>query len=144
MKGTELFRRTIKDYLDKRAADDELFAVTYAKPNKTLDECVNYIFQQVKESGCCGFADEEIYGMAVHYYDEDSIKDVPETDMGVVVNHRVELTDADKAEAKRAAMEELQRQYIREANTAKKVEEMKKEKAKKSAGQMQTGSLFDL
>ena len=144
MKGTELFRKTIKDYLDKLAAEDELFAATYAKPNKSLDECINYIFKTVQDSGCCGFADEEVYGMAVHYYDEDSIKDVPQRSMNVVVNHTVDLTEEDKAAAKRAAMEELQRRYIAEASTAKKVEKLKKEKAKKTAGQMQAGSLFDL
>ena len=26
-------------------------------------------------SGCKGFADEEIYSMAVHYYDEDDIEE---------------------------------------------------------------------
>lgn len=144
MKGTELFKKTIKDYLDARATQDELFATAYAKPNKSIDECVNYIFQQVQNSGCCGFADDEIYGMAVHYYDEDNIKDVPKSSMHVVVNHKVELTEEDKAEAKRKAMEELQQRYVREAAMAKHMEAEKKDKNRKAAEQLQTGSLFDL
>jgi hypothetical protein len=40
MKGTEQFKQTIKAYLDERAKTDELFAVSYAKENKNLDDCI--------------------------------------------------------------------------------------------------------
>lgn len=63
MKGTEQFKQTIKAYLDERAKTDELFAASYAKENKSLDGCIEYILSEVKKSGCNGFADEEIYGM---------------------------------------------------------------------------------
>lgn len=33
----------IKAYLDKRAQEDTLFAVSYAKTNKSIDECFDYI-----------------------------------------------------------------------------------------------------
>ena len=33
-----------------------------------------YILNQVKKSGCCGFSDDEIFGMALHYYQEDNIE----------------------------------------------------------------------
>ena len=36
MKPTEHFKNTIKAYLDKRANEDTLFAVTYAKENKSI------------------------------------------------------------------------------------------------------------
>lgn len=39
MKGTEHFKQAIKAYLDERAKTDELFAVSYAKENKNLDDC---------------------------------------------------------------------------------------------------------
>ena len=54
MKGTEHFKQTIKEYLDGRAQTDELFAVSYAKENKNLDDCITFILNQVKASGCCG------------------------------------------------------------------------------------------
>ena len=92
------FKAVIKAYLDDRASNDELFAVTYAKPNKSLDECCNYILQEVHKSGQNGFADEEIFGMAVHYYDEDDIKDVKPVNARVVVNHHV---DAPKPQPKK-------------------------------------------
>lgn len=43
MKGTEHFKQAIKAYLDERAKTDELFAVSYAKENKNLDDCVTFI-----------------------------------------------------------------------------------------------------
>ena len=39
-----------------------------------------------------GFADEDIYNMAVHYYDEDDIKIGHSLKCNVVVNHHVEAT----------------------------------------------------
>lgn len=92
------FKAVIKAYLDDRASNDRLFAATYAKPNKSLDECCNYILQEVQKSGQNGFADEEIFGMAVHYYDEDDIKDVKPVNARVVVNHHV---DAPKPQPKK-------------------------------------------
>ena len=38
------------------------------KPTKNIDNCITYILNQVKKSGCCGFSDDEIFGMALHYY----------------------------------------------------------------------------
>jgi hypothetical protein len=69
------FEQAIKTYLDNRAKEDELFAKTYAKPNKSIDECCKYILQEARKRGnAVAMTDEEVYGMAVHYYDEDSIK----------------------------------------------------------------------
>ena len=36
MNGTEAFKKTIKDYLDRRAAEDALFAESYAKEGKSI------------------------------------------------------------------------------------------------------------
>lgn len=107
MKGTEAFKKTIKDYLDRRAAEDALFAESYAKEGKSIEECCNYIFVEVQKSGCCGFADEEIYGMAVHYYDEDNLGEIKPIQGQVVVNHKVELTEEEIAEARREAKERV-------------------------------------
>lgn len=71
------FEVAIKAYLDKRAQEDALFRVTYAKKNKSIKECCAYIRQEAKKQavkGCTVLSDDEVYGMAVHYYDEDSIK----------------------------------------------------------------------
>lgn len=65
----------IKNYLDERAKNDELFAKAYAKPNKSIDECYKYILGEARKKGTAvGMSHEEVYGLAVHYYDEDDIK----------------------------------------------------------------------
>lgn len=69
-KATDYFKQTIRTYLEQRAETDELFAERYADPKKNIDDCTTYILNQVQASGCHGFADEEIYAMALHYYDE--------------------------------------------------------------------------
>jgi len=98
MKATDNFKHTIQEYLDVRAKTDELFAKAYAKPNKSIDECITYILNEVQRSGCNGFDDDEIYGMAVHYYDEDNLDAGKKINCKVVVNHVVELTEKEKQE----------------------------------------------
>lgn len=68
MKGTEQFKEAIKCYLDQRAKEDELFRAKYETTSRTIDDVVTYILNEVKNSGCCGFSDSEIYSMAVHAY----------------------------------------------------------------------------
>jgi hypothetical protein len=105
MKTTDYFKQTIQAYLEQRAAEDELFAPVYANPAKNIDDCATYIFNTVKESGCNGFADEEIYSMAIHYYDEPDIEIGGKVDMQVVVNHTIQLTDEEKAQARQKAID---------------------------------------
>ena len=57
--GTDYFKLTIQNYLDARAREDELFAPRYANPKKNIDDCCTFIINQVRQSGCNGFADEE-------------------------------------------------------------------------------------
>lgn len=113
MKGTEHFKRTIKAYLDKKAETDELFAVSYAKENKNLDDCIVFIINQVKASGCCGMTDEEVWSLAIHYYDENNIDVGTPVSCGVVVNHTVVLTEEEKAEARQQAIQKYQEEEIR-------------------------------
>ncbi len=129
------FKNTIKTYLDKRASEDELFAKSYAKENKSIDECCQYITGEAKKkakNGCAAIDDATVFGWAVHYYDEDSIKinknvpkaavSVPKTEKSVP---KVELTEEDKAKAKEIAMQraiEEQREAMRKKPAKKRVE----------------------
>lgn len=107
MKSSKIFTETIKNYLEKRASEDELFAVTLKKENKSIEECCNYVMKCAKDGGCAGYSDEEVFGWAVHYYDEDDIKNIKAIGGKVVINQSVELTEEDKAEAKDKAMKSL-------------------------------------
>ena len=141
MKASNVFKQTIQTYLENRAKSDELFAASYAKPNKNIDECCNFILSEVQKSGCNGFSDEEVFGMAVHYYDEDDIKNVKPVNARVVVNHVVELTEEEKKAAKEAALKEY------EAKEMKRIEEARKKKLEKKAERVAkqevVPSLFD-
>lgn len=103
MKTTETFKKAIKSYLDMRAENDELFAVSYAKQNKNINDCINFILSTVQASGCNGFADDEIYSMAMHYYDEDNITIPKPMNAQVIINHHVKLTDEQKKEIEQKA-----------------------------------------
>ena len=70
-------KTAIKNYLDNRAKTDELFAAKYANPKKSIDECCKYITGEAyarAKDGTAVISDEEVYGMAVHYYDEENIE----------------------------------------------------------------------
>lgn len=126
-KATDYFKQTIQSYLQRRAQEDELFAPRYANPKKNIDDCITFILNYVKQSGCNGFADDEIYSLAMHYYDEDDI-DIgkPLTNCKVVVNHTIVLTEEEKAEARRQAMQkatdEAYRKITQGKNKTKKPE----------------------
>lgn len=71
------FKQVIKGYLDSRANLDSVFALKYSNKNKSIDECCNYIFKEARKLGnAVCMRDEEVYGMAIHYYDEENINDV--------------------------------------------------------------------
>ena len=126
MKATDYFKQTIQSYLQRRAQEDELFALRYANPKKNIDDCITFIFNYVKQSGCNGFADDEIYSLALHYYDEDDIDIGKPLKCNVVVNHTIVLTEEEKAEARRQAMqkatEEAYRKITQGKNKTKKTE----------------------
>lgn len=145
MKATDRFKETVKAYLDKLAETDEYFALSYEQPGKSLDECIDYILTTVQKSGCNGFSDEEICGMAVHYYQEDNPGEIKNNFGGsVVVNHAVELSEEEIAEAKRKAMEEITAKEVKRIQDKEKKEKeaakAKAEEAKKKAEE--EGQLF--
>lgn len=138
MKATEHFKQTIKAYLDERAKNDELFAVSYAKENKNMDDCVTFILNQVKSSKCMGFTDEDVYSLAVHFFDENDIEIGNPIACNVIVNHTVELTEEEKAQARQDALKEYQAEQLR-----KMQKRTNKPKTPKAQPEITTPSLFD-
>lgn len=137
MKGTEHFKRTIQAFLEQRAAEDELFAVNYRNPAKNIDDCITYILNYVQKSGCNGFSDEEIFGQVIHFYDEANIEMGKPIDCKVVVNHHVELTEEEKAQARRDAIKRAEDEAY-----AKLKQQREKATAKRTVT-IQQPSLFD-
>lgn len=129
----------ITAYLEKRADNDALFAIRFANPSKSVEDCVTYIINQVQKSGCNGFADDEIFGMAVHYWEESEIEvGKPLTNCQVVVNHTVELTEEEKEQARQDAINRL-----RDEEMAKMRRPSQPKKVTEKKTQVEQPSLFD-
>ena len=137
MKASDNFKKAIETYLTQRAEQDALFAQSFAKPGKSIEECCKFILNTVKETGCVGFDDLEIYGIAVHYYDEDEIdpKYLKDISAKVVVNHTPQLT----AEELEELAEKAKKDYYEEC--LRKQREMNKPK-KKVKQEVEQPSLF--
>lgn len=112
-------------FLEQRAAEDELFAKSYRNLAKNIDDCVTYILNYVQKSGCNGFSDGEIYGQAIHYYDENEIEVGKPIQCQVVVNHVVELTEEEKQEARRKAVAQYQQMELQKLQNRNKPTEKK-------------------
>lgn len=69
------FTQVIEDHLKAFAKEDPAFAEKFSAKMKSdknsINQCCAYIISEVRKSKRQAFADEEIYGMAIHYFDED-------------------------------------------------------------------------
>lgn len=139
MKVSAPFKNAIQSYLEQRAEYDELFARSYRNPLKNIEDCMTYILNEVQKSGYNGFDDDEVFSMAVHYYDEADIEIGKPIDCKVVVNHHVELTEEEKAQARRDAIKRAEDEAY-----AKLKQQREKATAKRTATVQQSQpSLFD-
>lgn len=90
------FKNTIKNHLDELAKVDNSIKEMLLKPNKSIEECCNYIIQEVKRKNYTAVADEDVYAIAVSYYKDDSIKDVKMENAHVVVPSNVSVVEEKK------------------------------------------------
>lgn len=111
-----LFKTRIKEHLDSVAAGDPAFAEKYGNKSKSMEKCLDFICTQVEKSKRTAFADEEILGMAVHYYDEESPGDITDgasSRCSVVCSvPGYELTEIEKEEARQKALDEYRRSLL--------------------------------
>ena len=85
-----------------------------------------------------GLTDEEVYSLAVHFFDEDGIEIGNPIACNVIVNHTVELTEEEKAKARQEALKEYQAEQLR-----KMQKRANKPKTPKAQPEITTPSLFD-
>lgn len=111
-------KEAIQSYLDERAKADELFAVAYKKKKKSIDECCTYIMGEAKKRGnAVCMSDEEVFGLAVHYYDEDDIKvnklpsNVRASASTTTSAKPVKLTEEDEKKAREEAIKRLTEEH---------------------------------
>lgn len=133
----------IKSYLDNRAKEDELFAKMYGKPKKDLNGCWAYIVGVAQKRGnAVCMTDEEVYGLAVHYYCEDDLKVEP-LPKGFSVkagnNENVKLSDDEIAKIRAEVESECREKMRKEMEKVRDVKPKKRAPAKVEA----MGCLFD-
>lgn len=128
MKSTDNFKTTIKNHLDQLAKEDKLFAKSYANEEKSISECIQFILGEVRKSGNCAFSDDEVYSMAIHYYDEKDLKIESSGNVSIVCpgSDKVKLTAKEKAAAKKVAISAYQ-----ESLTEKMLEDAQAKRAKR-------------
>lgn len=95
------FENIIKEYIEKACQTDEVLAGKYEKSGKDIMGCCKYIKSRARkkaEGGCAVIADAEVYGWAIHYFDEEMTAPKEEVDCKVqttsdpnVVRARVEI-----------------------------------------------------
>lgn len=150
------FENAIREYLDGRAKADAKFAEKYSNEKKSIKECCRYIISEMRkkaEGGCYGATDSEVYGLAVHYYDEPDLKfEDKGGEAKVVINREPteEETEAmNKAEAEKA-LKEAEDKARRKAEAEERKKQREQEKAKAEAERkrkeeegMWSGTLFD-
>ena len=134
---------TIKNYLDARAKDDPQFAVCYAKENKNIKDCYAYIISEARKQAtgnvCC-MSDDEVFGLAVHYYDEDNL------DMSGAKKERrsagvkVVRSDSEKTKHKTGIKDKSPKASDPKSETIKKAKAKKEPKPVRKLVQL---SLFD-
>ena len=76
------FEKAIRTYLEAFGKMQPAFAAKYRSSSKTIRQCCDWLIDQAQKkhmlrSGkCAAMSDEETYGLAVHFFEEDSIKPV--------------------------------------------------------------------
>ena len=117
------FENAIKEYLDARAKEDVKFAEKYSNGKKSIEECCRFILGEMKKKaagGMYGATDAEVFGLAVHYYDEEDVKVEKNVSAEVVINR--EMTEEEKLQLERS--KDTEKKRIEEDNRRR--EELRK------------------
>ena len=130
MKSTDNgFKQVIEDYIKTVSV---IKGIDLSNPEKNIDDCCKYIINTVQKTGRSGFADAEIYSMAITYYTTPGIDPGKDTEVNVVINKPIELTEEEIAAAKAEAIDEIKRKEIQKiADEKKKAAEKKAAEEKK-------------
>lgn len=132
------FINEIKHHIEGMMANDEVFRAKVEAKKRDYSGCANYIIAEIKKrykgkDTVCD--DDEVFGLAVHYFDEN-IQSPGVVPGRVVVSRR--LSAEEKAQVEKEAREELRREALEaEKQRLAKVEAARKKKAADKAAQKQ-------
>lgn len=141
MKG---FQQAIKAHLDKMAAQDEVFAAKYAakcaSEEDSIASCCKYITNEVQSKYKVGnsavLTDAEVFGIAMHYYDENITPPKSGVNCNVVMS-KAELTPEDeeaiRREARAAAEQKIRNEETERIRKEQEAAERKQKAAEEAA-----------
>ena len=73
--ASNAYEQVVLDYIESLDAPELIEKINAG--DKGLSDCMSYVKSQAKSkavNGCAILTDQEVFGMAVHYFEEDSIK----------------------------------------------------------------------
>ena len=73
--ASNTYEQVVLDYIESLDAPELIEKINAG--DKGLSDCMSYVKSQAKSkavNGCAVLTDQEVFGMAVHYFEEDSIK----------------------------------------------------------------------
>ena len=76
-KNEDLATKRLREYLESRAKRDAHFKEMYESPKKNIENCVQYVKECAQKAAVNGASfcdDDEVYGWAVHYYNEPDVE----------------------------------------------------------------------
>ena len=135
-KNVDKVKEVIKAHLDAMAQKDACFAERYANPDKNIDECMDYILSEARKRGMTVYmSDQEVFGLAAHYYEEDDLKvsKIPKDESVRTAAPVAPLSEEEKAKIKQEAVEAYRQQCIKAEAAAAKEREKKLLEAKRNA-----------
>ena len=130
----------VKKYLEENVSD--VLAEKINNGTKTLQGCWNFIVGEAKKKavqGCACIEDREVFGWAVHYFEEDSIKECKSAPTVKTATTTPPKTPSPQAEKKPSPKTEPKAEAEAHAPTPKAPQ--KPSKAPTNNNQM---SIFDL
>ena len=142
MIGSEFFEQRIKEFIDGQAAKDEAFAAKVNSTKRTVKDCAAWMIEQLaldfKKTGKMGYDDSEIYGMALHFYDEPELKAKGNLSFqGLIMSNqsatrkkepKVELTAEERKEARERAKAQYQNEQVAKLRAAEQKKQQDEEK----------------
>ena len=106
------FFDSMESFIMQKMDANDLFAKKVCNPKKNIEDCITYVINTIEKSRDKGWCDNDVYSLAVHYYEEDDIEVGKPINCRVVVNHQVELTPEEIAEMRQKAKDEVFRQEM--------------------------------
>ena len=106
------FFDSMESFIRQKMDANDLFAKKVCNPKKNIEDCITYVINTIEKSRYKGVCDNDVYALAVHYYEEDEVEVGKPINCRVVVNHQVELTPEEIAEMRQKAKDEVFRQEM--------------------------------